>query len=84
MPNLDAVAQPSRKPGQYKLVWDGKDDMGKMVDAGKYLIHVETSREHGDHSYQSFELDVNTKTTTQTRPAQTEIGVLKLNFQRGA
>lgn len=35
MPNLDAVAKPSRQPGQYKLAWDGKDETGKAVAAGK-------------------------------------------------
>lgn len=84
MTNLDAVAKPSRQPGQYKLAWDGKDDQGKVVKAGQYVIHIETSREHGDRSYQTFELDVAPKAVNKTLPAQTEIGTLKLNFQRGA
>ena len=78
------MAKPSRQPGQYKLAWDGKDEQGKAVNAGKYLIHIETSREHGDHSYQTIELDVAPKAATQTLPAQAEIGIVKLNFQRGA
>ncbi len=84
MPNLDAVAKPSRQPGQYKLAWDGKDEAGKMVNAGKYIIHIETSREHGEHSYQTIELNITPKSATQTLPAQAEIGTVKLNFQRGA
>lgn len=83
MQNLDAVAKPSRQPGQYKLAWDGKDEQGKMVNAGQYVIHIETSREHGDRSYQTFELEVAPKAVNKTLPAQAEIGVLKLNFQRG-
>ncbi len=82
MPNLDAVAKPSRQPGQYKLAWDGKDETGKPVAAGKYLIHIETSREHGEHSYQTFELDVKAKASNQTLAAQKEIGAVKLNFQK--
>ena len=82
MPNLDAVAKPSRQPGQYKLAWDGKDESGKAVAAGKYLIHIETSREHGDHSYQTFDLDVKAKGVNQMLPAQKEIGTVKLNFQK--
>lgn len=83
MTNIDAVAKPSRQPGQYKLAWDGKDEDGKMVNAGQYIIHIETSREHGDHSYQTVELNVAPKASSQTLPAQAEIGALKLNFQRG-
>ncbi|MNT69039.1 flagellar basal body rod modification protein [compost metagenome] len=82
MPNLDAVAKPSRQPGQYKLAWDGKDETGKAVAAGKYLIHIETSREHGEHSYQTFDLDVKAKGSNQILPAQKEIGAVKLNFQK--
>lgn len=81
--NLDAVAKPSRQPGQYSLAWDGKDDKGELVNAGKYIVHIETSREHGEHSYQTFDLDVAAKSSSQTLPAKTETGVVKLNFQRG-
>ena len=82
MPNLDAVAKPSRQPGHYKLAWDGKDETGKAVAAGQYLIHIETSREHGEHSYQTFNLDVKAKGSNQTLPAQKEIGTVQLNFQK--
>lgn len=82
MTNLDAVAKPSRQPGQYKLAWDGKDDTGRAVAAGQYQIHIETSREHGEHSYQTFDLDVKAKSSQQTLAAQKEIGALKLNFQK--
>ncbi|MFC6166512.1 DUF2271 domain-containing protein [Acinetobacter terrestris] len=82
MTNLDAVAKPSRQPGHYKLAWDGKDETGKAVAAGQYLIHIETSREHGEHSYQTFNLDVKAKGSNQTLPAQKEIGTVQLNFQK--
>lgn len=82
MTNLDAVAKPSRQPGNYKLAWDGKDEQGKAVAAGQYQIHIETTREHGDHSYQSFNLDVKAKPSAQNLAAQKEIGALKLNFQK--
>lgn len=80
--NIDAVAKPSRQPGQYSLAWDGKDDKGQSVGAGKYIVHVEFSREHGDHTYQSFELNAAPQAATQTLPAKAEAGALKLSFQR--
>lgn len=82
MDNLDAVAKPSRQPGQYSMMWDGKDEKGQSVAAGKYLIHIETSREHGEHTYQTFELDVAPTASTQNLPAKAEIGALRLSFQR--
>ena len=84
MEQLDAVAKPSRQPGQYKLAWDGKDDKGKPVTAGNYIVHIETSREHGDHSYQTIELDVKSKASNFSKnlPAQAEIGAVNLKFQK--
>ena len=82
MTNLDAVAKPSRQPGNYKLAWDGKDDHGKPVAAGNYIVHIETSREHGDHSYQTMDLEVKAKASNKQLPAQTEIGAVKMNFQK--
>lgn len=82
MEKLDAVAKPSRQPGHYKMAWDGKDDHGKVVPAGKYIVHIETSREHGQHSYQTMELTVANKPSTHHLPAQTEIGAVNLHFQK--
>jgi FAD:protein FMN transferase len=82
MEHLDAVAKPSRQPGHYKLAWDGKDDAGRAVSAGKYLIHIETSREHGGHSYQTLDLNVSAKGSSKHLPAQTEIGNVTVNFQK--
>ena len=82
MEKLDAVAKPSRQPGQYKLAWDGKDENGKLVPAGEYLIHIETSREHGDHSYQTIEFNATGKASTKHLAAQKEIGAVDLKFQK--
>lgn len=43
--------------GVYNVFWDGVDDEGKPVEAGKYVLHVETSRERGKHTYRSLTLD---------------------------
>ncbi len=82
MDSLDSIARPSRQPGQYTLNWDGKDDNGQPVPAGNYLIHIETSREHGEHSYQSFELTTQPGAPVQQLPAKAEIAGLRLSFVR--
>ena len=50
------VTRPTKRPGKYSLVWDGKDDMGMAVGQGKYTVHIEATREDGQHSYQSMDL----------------------------
>jgi thiamine biosynthesis lipoprotein len=82
MDNLDTVAKPSRQAGRYSVVWDGKDDQGKRVAAGQYQVHIESAREHGDHSYQSFDLEVSPKPSVQSKPAKDELGTLQLRFDR--
>ena len=48
-PLIDAVSRPTRKPGQYSLVWDGLDDAGEPVSHGEYTIVIEMAREHGTY-----------------------------------
>jgi thiamine biosynthesis lipoprotein len=43
--------------GVYNVFWDGVDDAGNRVAAGKYVLHVETSRERGKHTHRSLTLD---------------------------
>jgi len=36
------LAQGEREPGEYSLVWDGRDDGGRAVSAGVYYVHFVT------------------------------------------
>lgn len=49
---IDAITGATRKPGTYKIVWDGLDNVGNPVSAGEYLINFEASREDGGREYQ--------------------------------
>jgi hypothetical protein len=51
-----AIARPTRLPGKYKLIWDGKDNHGTQLAGGDYTIFVEAAREHG--TYQSIRQNV--------------------------
>jgi FAD:protein FMN transferase len=46
------IARPTREPGKYDVIWDGKDDTGKPVARGEYTLYIEAAREHG--TYQSI------------------------------
>ena len=43
------VARPTRPPGKYVLIWDGKDDQGKRLASGEYAVIIEAAREHGTY-----------------------------------
>lgn len=84
MQALDTIAKPTRQPGRYSLGWDGLDDAGQRVGQGKYIVHVEASREHGTHTYQSFEIELGTKPAEKSLPAKEEMGNVRLTYGRGS
>ncbi|SEI02834.1 Hypothetical protein SAMN05660691_02905 [Rheinheimera pacifica] len=47
---VDAVSGATQKPGNYTLHWDGKNDDGGALPAGKYTLFVEAAREQGGRS----------------------------------
>lgn len=53
---VDAISRPTRPPGKYTVIWDGKDDLGKPVPAGEYTLYIDSAREHG--TYQNIRTPV--------------------------
>ena len=58
----------TRNTGIYKVLWDGVDEKGKRVRAGRYRINLETSRERGKHTHRFVELDF-----SQAKPLEAEL-----------
>lgn len=82
--DIDTKAKPSRKPGHYQLAWDGLDEDGKKVPAGKYILHYEATREFGGHDYASLDIQLGGKGFEDTMNAKGELGKLKLRFGKKA
>lgn len=80
---LETVARPTRLPGKYTAHWDGKDETGKPVGPGKYILHIESSREKGGHTYQTVDLDLSAA-GAKALPAKDEMGAVELKFGPGA
>ena len=80
---IDALAQPTKLPGEYHLVWDGRDEAGEPVPQGTYILHVEASREQGGHSYTNYELQLSGDVLEASIPAQEEIGEVTLRYGPG-
>ena len=73
----------TRGTGEYRVLWDGIDESGKPVPPGRYVLHVETSRERGKHTYRSLELDFSqAKHFTAELPTSEESGGLVVSFDR--
>jgi thiamine biosynthesis lipoprotein ApbE len=61
------IARPTRQPGKYRVIWDGRDDHKRQLAAGEYTIWIEAAREHG--TYQ----DIRKKVTLADRPFTEEL-----------
>lgn len=77
---VDAISQPSRTPGRYNLVWDGRDDFGERVPKGDYILNVEASREHGDHTLTQIELSLHDKKLRSRRKSEGELGSIRIEY----
>jgi thiamine biosynthesis lipoprotein ApbE len=76
------VSSATRPPGSYTLTWDGKDDEGKLVKAGKYTVCVEAAREHGGYDIQRKELDFDNKPQQESLPAGNELGAVTIDYHK--
>jgi thiamine biosynthesis lipoprotein ApbE len=76
------VSSATRAPGTYTLKWDGKDNNGKLVKAGKYTVVIEAAREHGGHSLLRQEIDFNGTAAQTTLPASEELGAVQLDYRK--
>ena len=77
-----SVSSATRPAGKYTLKWDGKDNAGKLVKAGKYTVMIEAAREHGTYQLIHQELDWNGTTKQVSLPGGTEIASAALDVHK--
>ena len=75
------VTRPTRGPGEYQLVWDGRDDSGTLIQPGDYLLHLEASREHGGHSYRNVRFKFEEGTQVIEQEQFGEVGSFKVTVE---
>ena len=77
--NVDAFTGATRRPGTYKLTWDGTNFNGDKLPAGEYLLNIEAVREEGGRSYKRvpFMLPGPNKLTIS---AQAELGKVNISI----
>ena len=76
------VSSATRAPGSYTLRWNGKDNAGKLVKAGRYTVVIEAAREHGGHSVEREEFDFNGTPQAKTLPGSEELGAVQLDYRK--
>lgn len=77
----ESIASATRGPGKYTLRWDGRDDAGKPVTAGRYTVFVEIAREHGTHQVVHADIDTAGGAQRITLPANPELSAISLEVR---
>jgi thiamine biosynthesis lipoprotein len=76
------IGRPTRPPGKFTVLWDGKDDRGKPIGAGKYTIYIEAAREHGTHQLIRKQINVADRPFTEDLKGNVEIRSASIEYRR--
>lgn len=77
-----SVSSATRPAGRYTLKWDGKDDDGKPVKAGKYTVFIEATREHGGYALLHQEVDLSGVPQTMSLQGNSEVASASLDYHK--
>lgn len=78
---IDGLARPTPVPGRHTLVWDGRDDHGRGVPPGRYTLHVEASRKHGERELVSVDFDLSGDPFEHRARGERELGAVGVSFE---
>jgi FAD:protein FMN transferase len=79
---MNSVSSATRPPGKYTFKWDGRDDFGNLVKAGKYTVMIEAAREHGSYQLMHQEIDFNGSPKQFQLPGDVEIASATLVYHK--
>ena len=79
---MNSVSSATRPPGKYTFEWNGKDDFGNPVKAGKYTVMIEAVREHGSYQLMHQEMDFNGSPKQFRLPGDVEIASATLDYHK--
>jgi hypothetical protein len=78
----EAVSGPTRMPGRYTLVWDGKDEGGNPVAQGDYYVCIEMAREHGPYALFREKLSLGSAPLSRSYPEDGELKGVTLSYAK--
>jgi len=78
------TARPTRPPGKYKVIWDGKDDHGHPVASGEYTILIDAAREHGTYQNIRKLVTLGERPFTEQLKGNVEIKSAAIEYRRKA
>ncbi|MFO0922125.1 MAG: DUF2271 domain-containing protein [Pirellulales bacterium] len=79
---IDTVAEATRKPGNYTVIWNGEDDHKKLVKPGEYTLYIEAAREHGTYQLMRKKIEIGEKGFQAKLDDNAEIHGAKLEYHK--
>ncbi len=80
---IDGLARPTPAPGQHLLAWDGRDDKGRGVAPGNYVLHLEAAREHGGRELITLPFSLSGQAFDSEVRGESELGRISLRLIPG-
>ena len=81
---LSTSSSPTRNPGSYTLVWDGKNDKGALVTQGEYFLCIESAREHGPYALIREKVTVAGAANARKLSGSSDIGDVNATYRKRA
>lgn len=78
---IDAITSATRKPGTYRIGWNGADNFGQKIPEGKYLLNFEASREDGGRDYKRQEVTLGENSELLVQ-GDIEMGLIQIKTQK--
>ncbi len=79
---MRTLSGPTRPPGRYRVVWDGKDEAGRPVAQGRYHVCVEYAREHGPYELFREAVEIGPKPFKKTYTLKGELSEVALDYRK--
>ena len=79
---VTTVSSATRNPGQYEVVWNGRDDRGKPVEQGSYRVYIEAAREHGGYDLLQQDVRVGAQPVTAQLAGKEELARVNVEYRR--
>jgi thiamine biosynthesis lipoprotein ApbE len=76
------ISRPTRPPGRYSVIWDGKDDQGKLVPDGPYTLFIDAAREHGTYQTLRKSMDLTGKPFVEELKGNVEVKSATVSYRR--
>lgn len=76
------ISSATRPAGHYTVKWDGKDNQGKPVKAGKYTVIIEAAREHGTYQLERREMSFTAQPEKVDIPVGKELGAVTFDYRK--